>query len=644
MRIEFELSKINMLLLGFVLSLGYSSSAQENYNVKLIPEELKENANAVIRKHNTSIEITALDQMVISEFKVITILNRFGDQLAGTYENYDDSSRSILKLSAVILDEKGSEIKKYKKSDFNDVSAVSNGQLYMDDRVMYINYYPSSYPYTIVFESKVKEKSTAFLNNWMPITNYNVGVEKSSYKLINLTNSEFKFKSYNTDGYDLSLSEKVGKLFFQAENLKAIEKESMSPDFLDVMPWIRVALNEFELKGKYGTCKTWEEFGLWQYNELLSERDVVDDGTQRKIANLISGVTSTKEKVKRIYKYVQDNTRYVGVQLGIGGWQPIDASEVDRVKYGDCKGLTNYTKALLKSQGIEAFYTVVYAGNSKKSIDENFTSLQGNHVFLNVPLEDETVWLECTSQTIPFGFLGDFTDDRDVLVLKPTGGEIVHTPIYNETINTYLATASINLDEEGGMVADFASKSNGMQYDLQSYKERLQSDELEERYLSQWNYLNGLKLYKKEISSDKENIIFHENLNLSVSNYVTKAGDKFFVPINPFNRLTEIPVKYTDRKLPFKTERSFTDVDTYVFKIPKAYRIDVLLENFQVSSEFGEYKIEIHKIDDNTIKYVRKLILKEGTFTKEKYSSYRDFIKKIIRKDNSKIILTKKES
>jgi hypothetical protein len=634
----------NTLLLSLAMILGYSSLAQENYSVNLIPDELKENANAVIRMHNTSVEVVALDQMIISEYRVVTILNRFGDQHSGTQESYDDSSRSILKISAIVLDSEGEVVKKYKKSDFKDVSAVSNGQMYMDDRVKYLDYKPSTYPYTIIFESKVKEKSTAHLNSWFPIQGYYISVEESTYKLVNQTSSEYKFKHYNTTGYDFSLREEKDELFFVAENLKAIEKESMSPDFLEVMPWIRVALNEFELKGKYGACNDWKEFGLWQYNKLLSERDVIDEDTKQIISNLVIGATTEKEKVKRIYKYMQDNTRYVGVQLGIGGWQPIKASEVDRVKYGDCKGLTNYTKALLKSQNIDAYYTVVFSGDSKKNIDESFASLQGDHVFLNVPLENETIWLECTNQTIPFGFLGDFTDDRDVLVIKPTGGEIVHTPVYDEFINTYSASATISLDIKGEMVTDFKSESKGLQYYYQSYKERLKPNELEERYLNTWNYLNGITLLEKKIVLDKENIVFNEDLKISVSNYVTKAGKKLLVPINPFNRLTNVPIKYSDRKLPFKTGRSITDNDTYRFTIPNGYTIEIIPENYELSSEFGEYKIVINKVDNTTVKYQRKLILKEGVFPKEKYKSYRGFIKKIIEKDKSKFILTKKES
>ena len=76
-------------------------------------------------------------------------------------------------------------------------------------------------------------------------------------------------------------------------------------------------------------------------------------------------------KAKKIYQYVQDNTRYISVQVGIGGMQPITAKEVDLVKYGDCKGLTNYTKSLLDIVGVKSNYTRLYASASNQiSVDK----------------------------------------------------------------------------------------------------------------------------------------------------------------------------------------------------------------------------------------------------------------------------------
>ena len=73
---------------------------------------------------------------------------------------------------------------------------------------------------------------------------------------------------------------------------------------------------------------------------------------------------------------------------------------------------------------------MLWAGERKRSVEKDFSSMQGNHAILNIPNNGNDIWLECTSQTIPFGFLGDFTDDRDVLVVTPEGGIIKRTPAY----------------------------------------------------------------------------------------------------------------------------------------------------------------------------------------------------------------------
>ena len=89
---------------------------------------------------------------------------------------------------------------------------------------------------------------------------------------------------------------------------------------------------------------------------------------------LISLTLILLEKAKIVYRYVQDNTRYISVQVGIGGIQPIAAIEVDELKYGDCKGLTNYTQALLDIAGVESFYTIVQAGKEIVDFDSDFAS------------------------------------------------------------------------------------------------------------------------------------------------------------------------------------------------------------------------------------------------------------------------------
>ena len=58
----------------------------------------------------------------------------------------------------------GKEIKKFTKNKFTDVSAVSNGSLYDDDRVLYVEYTPVSYPFTLFLKLKQFQEPQALFS------------------------------------------------------------------------------------------------------------------------------------------------------------------------------------------------------------------------------------------------------------------------------------------------------------------------------------------------------------------------------------------------------------------------------------------------------------------------------------------------
>jgi hypothetical protein len=168
-----------------LLLLAFTCFSQKlEYSSFLIPAELKEDANAVVRNSVIEIAIEDVDKMTVSKREVVTVLNKLGISDARIAESYDNDTK-ITKLSAVIYDAFGNQIKKYKERDFLDVSAVDGGTLYSDSRVKYVDYTPITYPYTLVFESEYKTATTGFIPWWFPVNGYYVSVEKSTYTLKN---------------------------------------------------------------------------------------------------------------------------------------------------------------------------------------------------------------------------------------------------------------------------------------------------------------------------------------------------------------------------------------------------------------------------------------------------------------------------
>jgi len=625
--------------LFFLCTISITCFAQSNYSVATIPADLKDNVNAVIREFKTEIELLDYDDVIIRRKEVITAFNRNGMRSMNPAAGFDKSS-SIKSLSAVLYDANGKVLRKYKKRDFSEVSA-SGSNLYSDDRQLVLDFPQPPVPFTFEINVETRSSSTAFLPRWVPSPQYEVSTQKSKYELINEKKIPLITRKFNLEDFNVKVEEDGSRYSYSVENLPALAREQLSPYYTEFIPVVKVALQKFQLENTSAFVRTWKDFGLWQNNSLLKGRDELPEETKSKVTQLVAGMDSPKEKARAIYKYMQDKTRYISVQVGIGGWQPSPAEEVDKLNYGDCKGLTNYTKALLDSQGIPSYYTIVDSGPRGRDLDEDFVALQGDHVILSVPFEDEMVFLECTSQQAPFNYMGTFTDDRKVLMVTPEGGVMIKTHTYEpaESKRTVEATAVFNEDLQlSGVLQE---GSSGILYSEKYRLENESKDDVIRYYKSEWGHLNNLHVSNIEFENDVENIVFSESLNFETESYVSKAGNRILVNPNIFNRQTFVPEAEENRKLPMEIRRGYSQKDQIEITLPTGYTIESIFDPIVIENEFGMYKASITALDGSKLLYERELLINSGTYLKEKFADYVAFRKDIVKKDKSKIVLTK---
>jgi len=628
-----------LIHLFFVLFL-YSQPSE--YQSLIIDKALVKHANSTLRKSVTTINVESRDKVTTEHTHVVTVYNSYGDRDVDAVLHYDENV-SVKKLEAKIFNKLGDEIKKYKKNDFRDVSAVDGGTLYSDSRVYYLDYTPLEYPYTVEFTYETKNSSTAFVKPWFPIRNYYQSVESSRFEILDNSGSGIRHIKANLDFTEgITVDESPQRILCEAKNLPAIKYEDYSPSLNAYVPHVRFALSEFTLEGVAGQASNWHEMGKWQYEELLKGRDEVSKATRDEIMALTSGITDPLEKAKIVYRYVQDNTRYISVQVGIGGWQPILAEEVDEVRYGDCKGLTNYTKALLKIAGIDSNYTVVFAGSEKEDINKDFASMQGNHVILQVPIEGKNIWLECTNQDVPFGFIGSGTDDRNVLVINENGGKIERTLVYKPEDNYQSIASKIKISENGNISGNAKIVSYGTQFGRKFSFEKQSQKEVVKRYKNYYSHLKSLNIERFDFSRDDEDIKFEENFSFSAANYCSKFGNRYMFVPNVLNQVTPIPDKYRKRMTPFVITRGFFDEDEIEFSLPASLNIESYPEPIAIDSKFGSYSASFEVNSDGKLVYKRSMLLRDGEYPKEEYTDFRDFLISINKADQSKVILNSK--
>jgi len=624
-----------------IILVPFSGLAQSEYLLAGITKELRENANSILLEENDEVDVSQPGKMILKRHRVVAVLNKAGVDDVETYVGYDKGTR-IKNIEASVTDFFGKEITNIKRKDFKDVSAVDGFSIYSDDRVVYLDYVPTKYPYILSFTYEIESNSTAYLPRWNPISQYNTSTKNSSFKIKFDPSNKPRYKASNLEGFDISITESETEISCIAKNMMAFSQEHGSPSLRDFYPNVIFALDQFHLVGLQGRANDWGVLGAWINEKLLFEAGDLPEETVLKMKGLVKGEVTNEAKARKVYEYVQNKVRYISVQIGIGGWKPAPASEVDKLGYGDCKALTNYTKVLLDAVGVPSYYTLLYSDRNEKDIDKDFPVLQGNHAILGVPNGDDIIWLECTSQLVPFGYIGNNNDDRDVFMVTPDGGEIVHTKKYEFDENFQKTEAIVEVTPNGDVVAQVVCSTEGLQYGGVFSVEREDARGIEAFYKeNKWDYLNNLTIASAEFENNRKDIRFKETLEVQIPGYCERINDNYLLAINIFNQVNYVPPRSKNRKLDLKISEGYKDVDTAEIQIPEGFFVETLPENTEINNKFGAYLMNIAQGDDNKLVFNRTLIMKKGVFPPEDYNEYRSFMRQVSRLDKTKIILKK---
>ncbi len=174
------------------------------------------------------------------------------------------------------------------------------------------------------------------------------------------------------------------------------------------------------------TFKDWAAVGAW-YDALQKDRVEVTPEIKAKAQELTKGLTTDDEKIKAIYTYVSTQFRYIGVDFGVGRYQPHHASEVLDNQYGDCKDKHTLLASLLQAEGFTAWPALIRPDGELRS--DVPSPAQFNHVITAVQLKGKTIWLDSTVETSPYELLiAGLRGQKALLIPTDAPAHLVTTP------------------------------------------------------------------------------------------------------------------------------------------------------------------------------------------------------------------------
>jgi len=579
--------------------------------------------NSEIIKYEKNYTVSAYNILTEEVSIIIRINNRAGEDLTEISIPYTDNT-PVTNLNARLQTPSGDIIRKLKKKEITDKSDISDGSLYEDNYVKTFTLKHNTYPYDIVYGYKKTYKNFFIITTWTPVINSNIPTKNAvltltkpvNYKIITYENNISKPKSKLTGNFI--------KYTWESQYTEPVKYQTFSPPINETIPSVKIVPENFYY-GVPGRQKNWTEFGNWIFN-LNKGLDYLPESEKYNIENIIKNLQTKKEKTDALYHYLQKNTRYINVSIDIGGFKPHPASYVVKNKYGDCKALTNYMKSILLYAGIKSYYSLINSGDNIIHIKKDFSTSQFNHAILMVPIEKDTIWLECTSKNSPVGYLGTFTQGRYALVVDENKSKLIKTPELNINDTEEKTIAFFHPEINETCSAEIQLKIKGKKYEyLRGFSNSLNNDQ-KNRYIHEFIPFKNYELLKWDTEkSKKTDASACLNFNLKLKNYLKTYDDFKYINSVPVGIPTfEKPKK---RIYPVKINYPINNIDSliydkiegYMFKQPK---------DTSINTKYGRYKFNAEVLKDKLI--IRKqFILFSGEYPLTEYKLFYSFINSV---------------
>lgn len=612
------------------------------YTISNIHPDLLKNAHAVKRFENIRFEVMSKTKAKYIRKVAYTILNDKGDKFAFCLESYD-KLQTVESIEGRLFDESGKKIKTLKKSDIQDRSGNDGSSLADDNRIKYHNFYHKVYPYTVEYETEIRYNYTLFYPGWIAQDDKYLSVQWGRISVMIPQGMSFRYKAFNFKNEPVITEEKSTKVHtWEVKNLPALEPEFASPHWYELTPVVCMGPVQFAVEGYEGNMSSWQDFGKFVY-ALKEGKDVLPESIKKTVHELTDGLSDPVQKIAALYAFLQNNTRYISVQVGVGGWRPYDAQYVAANRYGDCKALTNYMFSLLKEAGIKSYYTLVKSGQGNTFLVSDFPSQQFNHVILSVPLKEDTVWLECTSQTLPAGYLSSFTSNRHGLMVDENGGKLVKTPKYSLIENLQIRKIAASLNPEGHLTTNINTLYMATQEDKVHALVKEHSKEKVMDYLKEEIDLSDYDVVSFHYREEKSRLpSVTETLKLTVNHYAQVTGKRLFVSPNILSKSNGKLTRDTSRKFDVELKSEYTDIDTIEIEIPAGYQPEVIPPDVSINTKYGRYSSSVSFKNDKII-YFRSMEQLSGRFPAKEYNEVVKFYDQVYKADRNKVVFTKKE-
>jgi hypothetical protein len=614
-----------------------------------------EKTDAVLLYSETNLIVDSTER-IRTQVRIAYKILRPGGRDYGHAFAYFDSHSKITSLHGWCIPAQGRDYE-VKDKDAMEMSPpmVEGSELIKDVKVKFLNI-PAPDPGNIVgYEYEKEEQPYALQDAWD--FQREIPAREQRYTLQLPSGWEFKASWLNYPEVKPT-SAGVSEWQWVVSDLKAIRKEDEMPPMDGVAG--RMILTLFPPGGTARNgFSNWQQMGNWYLN-LTSGRLDASPEIKAKVATLMAAAPTQLARIQALAEFMQHDIRYVGIELGIGGWQPHPAAEVFSHRYGDCKDKATLMAAMLREIGIDSYYVVINTerGSVTPDVPAHLTAF--DHAILAIKLPKDLtdpsliatiqhpklgriVFFDPTNELIPFGQIGGYLQANYGLLVTPDGGELTELPQQPSAMNSIQRTAKLSLDATGTLkgevkemrLGDRASRERGRQRNITRETERIKPIE---DLLA--NSLSGFQItHATLVNLQQTDRPFGFNYSFESPNYAKTAGNLLLVRPRVIGSKSLGFLETKDpRKFPIELEEPTRDTDTFEITIPAGYVVDDLPPPVDADFSFASYHAKT-VVNGNVVNYTRTFEVKELSVPVNKAEDLRKFYRIIAGDERNTVVL-----
>ncbi|HFS68206.1 MAG TPA: hypothetical protein ENK67_08345 [Flavobacteriia bacterium] len=526
---------------------------------------------------------------------------------------------------------------------FKDEAYNSSGIFHNDSRVMYTNMdFPvKGYSYKVAIKEKlndIKYFTQLFFPDEYPVLKKTIQIEVPNW--LDLEIKEMNFEGYNIKKKSFSNKKKNGQVIeYTLENIPSRYKDKNAPGPTYVYPHILILAKSYT---KNGTKKvlfqdTKDLYG-W-YKSLVSQLKNENIDLKEKVTELTANTKNDTEKIKNIYYWVQDNIRYIAFEDGIAGFKPDEANNVYTKRYGDCKGMANLTKQMLKEAGFDA--RLVWIGTKRIAYDYATPSLSvDNHMICALIKDKDTMFLDGTEKYNPLGEYAFRIQGKEALIENGDGFILKKVPelpaqANKESIHYDLKLEGENLIGKVSKIYNGESRAS-LIYVLNNLKKD-KKDEALKHFLDREN--RNLKVSEIQISDIKNRELpLKMDYNIAIKNAVSSFDGETYITLNLDNELSNFGFKKRKTDYLFRFKKDLESITELT--IPKNYKVNFLPNNIAIKTYDFDLSVT-YSVKENKIIYTKKFLIKKAKISTANFKKWNTFIKKLDNLYNEQLVLIK---